>query len=75
MEENRVTAVYPRDVLKEAFQFELIADGETWMDMLEKRNLMTHTYDEKLSTLAFSLIHDRYLIALKQVYETLKRKI
>src|SRR6266446_5122145 len=56
LEEKKVAVEFPRDVIKEAFGHQLIDDGETWMDMLDKRNLMSHTYDEIKSKLAYSLI-------------------
>lgn len=34
--------------LKKGFQYEIIPEGEIWMEMLEKRNRMTHTYDEEI---------------------------
>lgn len=37
----------PRSTIQTAFQIQLINDGHAWIDALEKRNLMTHTYDEK----------------------------
>ncbi len=37
---------FSRDVLKRAFQTEIIKNGEVWLDMLQKRNLMAHTYNE-----------------------------
>ena len=36
-----------RDATREAFKFELINDGEAWMDMIISRNRTTHTYDEE----------------------------
>jgi nucleotidyltransferase substrate binding protein (TIGR01987 family) len=35
-----------RDATREAFKANLIKNGETWMDMINSRNLSTHTYDE-----------------------------
>lgn len=35
----------PRDVIRQAHQFELI-DDDYWITMMEDRNLMSHTYDE-----------------------------
>ena len=40
-----LSTVTPRNVIREAFQAKLIEDGDTWIDMLTDRNLMSHTYD------------------------------
>lgn len=37
---------YQKDVLKKAFQLDIINNGEVWLEMLSKRNLMAHTYNE-----------------------------
>jgi len=37
-----------RDATREAFQNELIKDGDSWMDMIKTRNKAVHTYDEGL---------------------------
>ena len=36
-----------RDTTREAFRNDLIENGEVWMDMVDKRNLTSHTYDEE----------------------------
>lgn len=42
------TALYgSKDVTRKAYQLELIEDGEGWMQMIESRNLSSHTYNEK----------------------------
>jgi nucleotidyltransferase substrate binding protein (TIGR01987 family) len=38
-----------RDATREAFKTELIIDGENWMEMIKKRNLTSHTYNEQTS--------------------------
>ena len=55
-----VEAPFPRDVLKKAYHYELIDQGEVWMDMLEKRNLMAHSYDEARAETALGLIKSLY---------------
>lgn len=67
LEEKGVQAKFPRDAIKEAFKYEIIEDGELWLDMLQKRNLMAHTYDEKTADLAFNFITGHYFNAIKQV--------
>lgn len=66
--------ITPRSVIKQAFAAKIIKDGQTWMDMLEQRNLMSHTYDSKIFEDAFSNISQHYLVALEQVFTWLKEK-
>ena len=75
LEENEVLAKFPRDVIKEAFKYEFVEDGELWLDMLQRRNLMAHTYDESTADLAFDLINRSYFPALKQLYEKLRAEL
>lgn len=35
-----------KDTTRAAFKDELIMDGEQWMNMIQSRNLSSHTYDE-----------------------------
>jgi nucleotidyltransferase substrate binding protein (TIGR01987 family) len=72
LKSQKVDVKFPRDTIKEAFRYELIDDGDLWMDMLEKRNLMSHTYDETSADLAYGLISGSYYKALKTVYQKLK---
>lgn len=62
-----VDAATPRQVIREAFACGLLSEGQLWIDMLEQRNLMAHTYDAALARRAVSLIHDRYAPALAQL--------
>jgi nucleotidyltransferase substrate binding protein (TIGR01987 family) len=39
------TVIASRDSTRAAFAAELIADGESWMDMIVSRNLSSHTYN------------------------------
>lgn len=50
----------PRKAIQIAFQTGLIADGHLWIDALEKRNLMAHTYNENIANEAETLIRDKY---------------
>lgn len=75
LEAQDVDAKFPREVIKAAFHYELIEDGEVWMDMLEKRNLLAHTYDEKRFNLAINKVKEEYYQAISQVHSLLGEKI
>jgi nucleotidyltransferase substrate binding protein (TIGR01987 family) len=48
LESKGVMVSFPREVIKEAFANEVVVDGETWLEMLDNRNLMAHTYNEAI---------------------------
>ncbi len=60
-------ASLPRDVIRQAFQAQLIQDGQTWIDMLEARNKTSHTYDDAQAAKVVQLIHQQFQPALQQV--------
>ncbi len=64
----------PRDTLKQAFQSGLLADGQSWMKMLDDRNLMAHVYDDSESQKVERLIRVYYFPQLKALYATLKAR-
>lgn len=65
---------FARDALKEAFAAQIIKDGHLWIEMLEKRNILSHTYNRQQATDAVKLIKMRYFPALEQVYLELKNR-
>lgn len=75
LEEKDVAVKFPRDTIKEAFKYEVIEDGDIWIDMLEKRNLMAHTYDETTAEFAYSLITQTYFRAIEKLYHKLKAEL
>ena len=56
-----ITPVTPRQVLKDAFAAKVIANGQVWIDMLDHRNLLSHTYDSSVFEEAVEAIAVRYL--------------
>jgi nucleotidyltransferase substrate binding protein (TIGR01987 family) len=50
-----------KDTIKIAFSEGIINDGEVWLDMIEKRNLAVHTYDEDDAQLVWRKVVDTYL--------------
>lgn len=60
LESQGILCSFPREVIKQAFHHAILPDGEVWLDMLGKRNLLAHTYDEQLAMQAYHLIVDEY---------------
>ena len=60
-----ISPVTPRQVIKEAFAAKVIADGQVWINMLDIRNLLSHTYDGSVFEQAVTAIAQNYLPALK----------
>jgi nucleotidyltransferase substrate binding protein (TIGR01987 family) len=60
-----ILPVTPRQVIKEAIDAKIIADGQVWIDMLDHRNLLSHTYDSAMFEEAVEAIVDRYLPAME----------
>lgn len=75
LESQGVTSISPRDTIKNAFHFEIIDKGEVWMDMLEKRNLLAHTYDEKNFEKALFKIKEEYLDEIIKLHDSISRQI
>jgi nucleotidyltransferase substrate binding protein (TIGR01987 family) len=63
----QLTPVTAKSVIKAAFAARLIPDGQLWIDVLEKRNLLSHTYDQRLLGETLKEIHERYLPAIEQL--------
>ena len=66
--------VTPTATIKEAVAAKLIQDGEGWMEALDARNKMSHTYDFKKFEAVIKQICERYLGCFGQLYETLATK-
>ncbi|MCD6587056.1 MAG: nucleotidyltransferase [Gemmatimonadaceae bacterium 4484_173] len=60
-----------RDVIRKAFQLELIQDGDGWMDMLKSRNKTSHTYNEKTAREICTAVTSQYY----QLFCRLEKKL
>lgn len=75
LESKNVEVKFTRDVIKESFKTELLDDGEIWLEMLEKRNQMSHTYDEVIFRSVLNDIESRYFDQLKKIYVLFKSQL
>ena len=66
---------FARDIIKQAFQKNIIQDGQLWMDMLEDRNNLVHIYDLLMAKELIKDISRKYKQAIKNLYQTLQKEI
>jgi nucleotidyltransferase substrate binding protein (TIGR01987 family) len=74
IEAKGVETRFVRDVIKEAFHADIINNGELWLEMLEERNLMAHTYDRDNFNTALKHIQQGYYQELKLLHEFFKNE-
>jgi nucleotidyltransferase substrate binding protein (TIGR01987 family) len=63
-----------RSAVREAFKRGLIEDGEIWMDMIEKRNLSSHTYNLEIAAILIVNIIDSYYPAFLALQHDMRGK-
>ena len=59
--------VTPRAVIRKAYEANLTEHGEAWMDALDARNKMSHTYDARVFKQAVGEIGNRYLAVMEDL--------
>lgn len=66
--------VTPQSVVKEAFAARLLPDGQVWVDMIDHRNILSHTYDRETFQKVVLAVRDRYLPALNLLRDSLSAR-
>lgn len=61
LEKNGIDAPFPRIVFEEAYKRGMIEGNEIWKDIMQARNLTTHTYDQKLAQVLCADIQKKYV--------------
>jgi nucleotidyltransferase substrate binding protein (TIGR01987 family) len=78
LEDRGVQDLYgSRDTTREAFKTGLIVNGEAWMNMIQSRNLTSHTYEETTAKEIVSAVLKTYYAefeALRVKLEVLKKE-
>ena len=67
----KLDEVTPRAVLKEAIAAKVISEGDSWMDALDARNKMSHTYDFEEFEKVIKDIQAKYIHCFGDLYEKL----
>ncbi len=60
LQEQGMQVQYPREAIKHSFSTGLIEDGNLWIQMLDKRNELTHLYNEEQAKNALHAIRELY---------------
>jgi nucleotidyltransferase substrate binding protein (TIGR01987 family) len=65
----------PRNCMKEAFSIGLINDEESWLDMLDDRNMTSHIYDETQAKNIYDRIKTRYAVMLDNLLTVFYKRV
>ena len=74
-EQGFVDVKSPRSALKKAFEMNILENGHDWMNLLQDRNLTSHTYDEQKATDMEQLISNKYFPLLKSLLLSFRQKL
>ena len=65
LEYEGIEANSPRSCIREGWKQGLISNAEAWLEMMEKRNLPSHTYDENVAREIYHDVKERYVVLLE----------
>ncbi len=63
-----IAPLTPANVIRTAFAARVIADGQAWMEALDARNKMSHTYDLATFEKVIADIRSSYLAAMEDAH-------
>ncbi len=70
-----IAPVTPRQIIKDAFAAKILQDGQVWIDMLDHRNRLSHTYAASVFTEAVKAISSSYLPAMGTLHQYFEERI
>lgn len=65
LEYEGIVANSPRSCIREGWKQRLISNAEAWLEMMEKRKLSSHTYDENVAREIYHDVKERYVVLLE----------
>ena len=65
----------PKDVFRQAFQNEIITDGEVWMEALNRRNLSSHTYNAQVLEQTLIFLREEFHPVIEKMHSYLKNEL
>ena len=70
---EKVEVSSPREALAKSYQFSLIDDEQSWLEMLDDRNSTSHEYNEEKAKEIFERIKLHFPV-IESTYNNLKKK-
>ncbi len=74
LEDVGIVCKNPKDCFKYAVENGLIENENIWMEMIDDRNLLVHTYSSEDSREIFENIKDKYLDLFLHLIKTIKKE-
>ena len=65
----------PREIFKAAYKLGWLKDEKVWLDMLKKRNVAIHVYDEERALTVMEMVFSAYLAVLQDLREELGQRL
>jgi nucleotidyltransferase substrate binding protein (TIGR01987 family) len=73
MRYNGITEIMgSRDAIRQAFKYDIIENGEVWMDMIERRNETAHVYDEEIAISVARTVSGAYIEEMRKLLEKME---
>jgi len=63
-----------KQAIRQAFQNELITQGETWMKALENRNITSHAYDAQVLARIVAFIDGEFYPLVRDFFFSMKKR-
>lgn len=73
LEFEGIAVATPKQTLRQAFQSNLVEDGETWLESINYRNLTSHTYDDETAQKVLKFIDTRFHPLVCELHQRLQQ--
>jgi len=70
-----IDQISPKMVMKKAYHHQYIDEIDLWLAMINDRNILSHTYNEKVVKQIIPIIKRQYLPLLDKLHETLLKDV
>ena len=67
LEEAGYDVTSPKDVIKKAAEVGLIQNADSWLSIIDSRNITAHEYDESKSNVVYDLVAGKFVHLLRDL--------